>query len=176
MPQVMAMVKEKFASQVENEPNIFEPDEAVAKGAAIFGNVFGHARVNQSTNYGIRVNDNNPFIFNMISSFNEEASSTEEFLIPEDNLDFILIEIFESNTSATFTPVSAAKKIGYLTIKTSNKLSKGSKIYLNLTLQNNLLKASVFDASDNLLSKAEFEVVPISRNKNPFDLDGDVII
>ncbi len=37
MPQVMAMVKEKFASMVDNEPSSFEVDEAVAKGAATFG-------------------------------------------------------------------------------------------------------------------------------------------
>ena len=39
MPQVMAMVKEKFAPQVENEPINFDPDEAVAKGAATFGTI-----------------------------------------------------------------------------------------------------------------------------------------
>lgn len=39
MPQVMAMVKEKFASKVDSEPASFEVDEAVAKGAATFGNV-----------------------------------------------------------------------------------------------------------------------------------------
>ncbi len=37
MPQVMAMVKEKFASMVDSEPTPFEVDEAVAKGAATFG-------------------------------------------------------------------------------------------------------------------------------------------
>ncbi len=36
MPQVMAMVKEKFAPKVDNEPTSFEVDEAVAKGAATF--------------------------------------------------------------------------------------------------------------------------------------------
>lgn len=39
MPQVMAMVKEQFASRVDTEPASFEVDEAVAKGAATFGNV-----------------------------------------------------------------------------------------------------------------------------------------
>jgi len=37
MPQVMEMIKEKFASQVDNEPWMLEVDEAVAKGAAIAG-------------------------------------------------------------------------------------------------------------------------------------------
>lgn len=37
MPQVMAMVKEKFASMVDSEPTPFDVDEAVAKGAATFG-------------------------------------------------------------------------------------------------------------------------------------------
>ena len=37
MPQVLGMVKEKFASKVDNEPTSFEVDEAVAKGAATFG-------------------------------------------------------------------------------------------------------------------------------------------
>ena len=37
MPQVMEMIKEKFASQVDNEPRMLEVDEAVAKGAAIAG-------------------------------------------------------------------------------------------------------------------------------------------
>ena len=37
MPQVMEMVKEKFASMVDNEPRPFEVDEAVATGAATFG-------------------------------------------------------------------------------------------------------------------------------------------
>lgn len=37
MPQVMTMIKEKFASMVDNEPSQFEVDEAVAKGAATFG-------------------------------------------------------------------------------------------------------------------------------------------
>ncbi|MDO5317822.1 MAG: Hsp70 family protein, partial [bacterium] len=37
MPQVMAMVKERFAPKVDNEPSPFEVDEAVAKGAATFG-------------------------------------------------------------------------------------------------------------------------------------------
>lgn len=37
MPQVMAMVKEKFAAMVDSEPTPFEVDEAVAKGAATFG-------------------------------------------------------------------------------------------------------------------------------------------
>ena len=37
MPQVLEMVKEKFAPKVDNEPTPFEVDEAVAKGAATFG-------------------------------------------------------------------------------------------------------------------------------------------
>lgn len=37
MPQVMAMVKERFASMVDNEPSSFDVDEAVAKGAATYG-------------------------------------------------------------------------------------------------------------------------------------------
>lgn len=36
MPQVLEMIKKRFASQVENEPSCFEPEFAVAKGAAIF--------------------------------------------------------------------------------------------------------------------------------------------
>ena len=36
MPQVQEMVKEKFSSAVDGETKIFDPNEAVAKGAAMF--------------------------------------------------------------------------------------------------------------------------------------------
>lgn len=39
MPQVMEMVKEKFGSVVSSEPMLHDPDEAVAKGAALYGTI-----------------------------------------------------------------------------------------------------------------------------------------
>lgn len=39
MPQVLTMVQAKFADKVETEPKPFDVDEAVAKGAAAFGNM-----------------------------------------------------------------------------------------------------------------------------------------
>lgn len=40
MPQVQEMAKEKFGAQIEHEPEIRDADEAVAKGAAIYGSLF----------------------------------------------------------------------------------------------------------------------------------------
>lgn len=40
MPQVMEMVKRRFGSRIANEPRMHDVDEAIAKGAAIYGALF----------------------------------------------------------------------------------------------------------------------------------------
>ncbi len=159
MPQVMEMVREKFAPKVCNEPLAFEVDEAVAKGAAIFGNLNlgsegGGAsypgRIPEpfvtpgifdftprtSRSFGVRLTtDAAPIVENMIERDEELPAACErDFPIPDGVVGRMAFQIFTDDKVGATAPAAETEELGEIVAKLPRERPGDMKVRVRLSL------------------------------------------
>ena len=183
MRQVMEIVKEKFASQVDNEPKIFEVDEAVAKGAATFGyyefqgnngggnngegNEGGYTlpgpdiHTVASRSYGIRVlnKEKVPVVYNMIHKQDQVPVSYErEFPVSVANAEKLPLAVFSNNSMEDIFSLEESESVGDAVMELPPGLPQGAPIRIKFTLtKEGVLSLDAVDVTHNTPVHATFE-------------------
>jgi molecular chaperone DnaK (HSP70) len=152
MPQVMAMVKERFASMVDNEPKQFDVDEAVATGAATFGFVKTiQAQIDDKINEILNsqgTQDGKP-----VSA--EDAKKAEQQAIREVANDFALPPEKVTGINGIIITTVASRSYGIRVLKA------GSPVVYNMIVKQNVVPASherEFPVSEDNAQKLPLQV------------------
>ena len=182
MPQVMAMVKEKFASQVENPPMNFDVNEAVAKGAATYGQIL-ELQMNPpgtgdpeptlptgvtiatvtSRSFGIfALQGSKEIIYNMILKQTEVPCSYERvFGTQNANATILPIKIYTNNIIDKIAEPGDSELLGEAEMKLSPGLPANAPILVkfNLKKEDKMLYIEAIDQTNGAELKVHFEAV-----------------
>ncbi|MBQ7177760.1 MAG: Hsp70 family protein [Victivallales bacterium] len=152
MPQVMAMVKEKFGSLITNEPLAFEVDEAVAKGAALFGYLINAPFEDiehtpglagdiiplptARHSYGIRLStDSLTVAGNMIRKGEQLPAEREaDYPMQEGRGGKMSFLVFTNDLTDKVVLVEDIKEVGEVVVRLPDMHSAESKVHMKLTL------------------------------------------
>ena len=172
MPQVMEMVKAKFGPRVANEPRLHEVDEAVAKGAALYGSIkagmfsIGPDPVPPpvivnvaSRSYGIRVLKNGqPVVFNLIHKQTQvPTEKSRDFPVSEDDATKLPLKVFENENLEDVASLDESSDVGETEMELTKGLKKGSPIRITFKLNDSgVLEFEALDVTNNKEVKATF--------------------
>ena len=164
MPQVREMVNRVFGSRILNEPRMHDVDEAVAKGAAIYGMIMDTfdetliSSVNVSSelprnipmgmfgawppdmiasrSYGVRLStDNASTVCNAIVK--GELFSVEgkqEFPMPENGAEKLTVQVFANDSAGSVASLENSEEIGEIAMRLPRIRAKDSKVLVTLKL------------------------------------------
>ena len=172
MPQVIEMVKAKFGSRVANEPRQHDVDEAVAKGAALYGSIKtitigpdpyppNPIRIKNvaSRSYGIQVLKNGaPVVFNLIHKQTQVPfEKAKEFPVSEDNAAKLPLRIFENENLDDVASLEESSSAGETEMELTPGLKKGSPIRITFKLTDEgILEFEALDVTNNKEVKTTF--------------------
>ena len=163
MLQVREMVKRVFGPRIVNEPRMQDVDEAVAKGAAIYGKIMTAAQVATSgsnadselpsdipmgksgdwppdmiasRSYGVRLSsDNTSTVCNAI--IKGELFSVEgkqEFPMPENDAEKLDIQVFANDATGRVASLNGSEEIGEVFMRLPRRRSPDAKVQVKLAL------------------------------------------
>ena len=154
----MRQVKELFKKEFRINPNLYEPELIVAKGAAIVAQQITSMRNDElkdvsSKTYGVGAIDNEgdgEFKISNILFRNSEIPATKKkrYVTLMDNQQEIEIEVYESNAVVpeNFIYIEDGKLIDNYTFKLPSSLPKDSPIFITMELdENQILKLTAKD-------------------------------
>ena len=148
MPQVVDKVTEKFGNLLKNPPRLFEPDEAVAKGAAVFGTncefgldtgaLSGCIMMPAMHSYGIQVLDRNCrlIVSNLIRK-GVTLPTVGELEIPVSNGDGMemSLKVFENDNPSGKATIAESMLVGVATLVLPPDLPSDEKIKVTLRME-----------------------------------------
>jgi molecular chaperone DnaK (HSP70) len=163
MPQVIEMVKEKFGTLVEHEPEMRDADEAVARGAAIYGKIMDTVQVatpgsnadselpggitmgdidillpdmRASRSYGVRLStDNTPTVYNaIVRGAVLPAEGKQEFVMPEKDVEKLTIQVFANDSAGSVALLNDSEGLGEVAVRLPRRRSIDAKVQVKLTL------------------------------------------
>ena len=161
MPQVIEMVKEKFGALVEHEPEMRDADEAVARGAAIYGKIMNAVQVVTpgsnagselpggitmgvflppdmlaSRSYGVRLStDNTPTVYNaVVKGAVLPAEGKQEFVMPEKDVEKLTIQVFANDSAGSVALLNDSEGLGEVAMRLPRRRSPDAKVQVKLTL------------------------------------------
>ena len=174
MLQVEDMVKAKFGPRIANEPRKHDVDEAVAKGAALYGAVkSGGLEIEGETgkpgpivihnvasrSYGIRVlKAGQPIVFNMIHKQDRvPVEKSKDFPVSEDDAAKLPLRVFENENLDDVASLEESSDVGETEMELTQGLKKGSPIRITFKLNDNgVLEFEALDVTNNKNVKATF--------------------
>ena len=170
MLQVEDMVKAKFGPRIANEPRKHDVDEAVAKGAALYGAVkSGGLEIEgespivihnvASRSYGIRVlKAGQPIVFNMIHKQDRvPVEKSKDFPVSEDDAAKLPLRVFENENLDDVASLEESSDVGETEMELTQGLKKGSPIRITFKLNDNgVLEFEALDVTNNKNVKATF--------------------
>lgn len=177
MPQVLEMVKAKFGPRVANEPRQHDVDEAVAKGAALYGSIKadefslpGERNPDEtppkiqiinvaSRSYGIRVlKSGQPVVFNLIHKQTQvPIEKSRDFPVSEDDATKLPLKVFENENLEDVASLEESTDVGETEMELTEGLKKGSPIRITFKLNDSgVLEFKALDITNNKEVKATF--------------------
>ena len=161
MPQVLEMVKRVFGPRIANEPRMHDVDEAVAKGAAIYGKIMNAVQVVTpgsnagselpggitmgvflppdmlaSRSYGVRLStDNTPTVYNaVVKGAVLPAEGKQEFLMPENEVEKLTIQVLANDSAGRAALLKDSEGIGEVIMRLPRRRSPDAKVQVKLAL------------------------------------------
>ena len=161
MPQVLEMVKRVFGPRIVNEPRLYEVDEAVAKGAAIYGKIMNAVQVATpgsnadselpggitmgiflppdmiaSRSYGVRLSaDNTQTVYNaVVKGTVLPAEGEQEFVMTENDVEKLTIQVFANDSAGSVALLKDSEGIGEVIMRLPRRRSPDAKVQVKLAL------------------------------------------
>ncbi len=179
MPQVKAAIVERFTKQLGLEPKQYEPNQAVSKGAVIYGEIFDREDdfyhiIRTYRSIGIKAvafPTQKEVCFNFILC-NDEVPAMNYFFFKTatDNAEVLTCDILSNYSTKKTADLQSCKTIGKLEIKLTRKLPSQSpiRVYICLSSYGTLQFEALDVANDEELetrftANQDEMIIPIER-------------
>lgn len=186
MPQVSSALEQYFG----RKPRVLEPDEAVAKGAAVYAAaVYGHGSDNMKKIVDTTWKDVRKVIFSTTKSYAVEVDHNGQHVCrnlivknttmrdgfvkgkiavgtEEDNMDSVDLVVYENDSMNQYLPISEARQLGVINIKLPEHHKSNDPIVICFTLNHEgILRVSAGDRKEHLIMETQLQALGIMEDE-----------